>query len=121
MMDGRFLCACKNHHCFYVLGMVFVTLGHLQSLDWTGRLVEIACSPRMNHDSKYKKTVTLSWMRYSTVVVILGNIYMYMCTKACVYTHCTSTNQQATCSSDTPTPARSLLRSNPVSTRIHAW
>ena len=33
------------------LRMVFVTLGHLQSLDWTGGLVEIACSPGMNYDS----------------------------------------------------------------------
>ena len=28
MMDGRFLCAWKHHHCFYALGMVFVKLGH---------------------------------------------------------------------------------------------
>ena len=39
MMDGRLLCAWKYHHCFYVLGMVFVTLGHftITGLDWRTR------------------------------------------------------------------------------------
>ena len=60
----------------------------------------------MQEDSDFQ---VCSWMRHTVVLILTGS---YMCTKACVYSHCTTTNQRATCtcSSDTPTPASSSHR-----------